>query len=133
MGFMVQEPNLPAYGKLSCMRARIDYTDDGTPFAMTPVPAGTELVGMSVKVTEAFNDGTTDELTIGNATTADKYGKVADVTMPTPGTYSTFSGDNAMPFQVAAAETILLAYTGGTGDSTTGIAYVTVWFAPMAA
>jgi len=132
MGYMIQEPNILARGNVECMRARIFYTDDGTAVDLAPpLPVGTQIIGMSVKVTELFDDTGTDLLEVGWAADPNALAKTADVDMTTTGTYSAFTGDNAAPFQIASARTIQALYNGSNSDATTGIADVTIWFAPM--
>jgi hypothetical protein len=97
------------------------------PFGSSTVDLDTLAVGDVVikcwaQVVTAFNAGTTNVLTVGDGTTANKYLAAADVTEGTPGVYPT---GGAGPFAAEAAAGTLRATYAQTGTAaTTGSARV---------
>jgi len=97
------------------------------PFGSSAVDLDTLAVGDVVikcwaQVVTAFNAGTTNVLTVGDGTTANKYLAAADVTEGTPGVYPT---GGAGPFAAETAAGTLRATYAQTGTAaTTGSARV---------
>ena len=97
------------------------------PFGSSTVDLDTLAVGDVVikcwaQVVTAFNAGTTNVLTVGDGTTANKYLAAADVTEGTPGVYPT---GGAGPFAAETAAGTLRATYAQTGTAaTTGSARV---------
>jgi hypothetical protein len=84
--------------------------------------AGEVVMQAWCQVTTAFNAGTTNVITLGDGTTANKYLAAADVTEGTPGVYPT---GGAGPFAAeTAAGTLRATYTQTGTAATTGAARV---------
>ena len=84
--------------------------------------AGDVVIKCWAQVVTAFNAGTTNVLTVGDGTTANKYLAAADVTEGTPGVYPT---GGAGPFVAETAAGTLRATYAQTGTAaTTGSARV---------
>lgn len=66
------------YGQLRLVSAEIDYTE--TTVDLETLAAGDVVVQAWAQVTTAFNAGTTNVITLGNGSTADKFLAAADVT-----------------------------------------------------
>jgi len=97
------------------------------PFGSSTVDLDTLAIGDVViscwaQVVTAFNAGTTNVLTVGDGTTANKYLAAADVTEGTPGVYPT---GGAGPFAAeTAAGTLRVTYAQTGTAATTGSARV---------
>jgi hypothetical protein len=84
--------------------------------------AGDVVINCWAEVVTAFNAGTTNVLTVGDGTTANKYLAAADVTEGTPGVYP---AGGAGPFKAETAAGTLRATYAQTGTAaTTGSARV---------
>ena len=84
--------------------------------------AGDVVIKCWAQVVTAFNAGTTNVLTVGDGSTANKYLAAADVTEGTPGVYPT---GGAGPFAAETAAGTLRATYAQTGTAaTTGSARV---------
>lgn len=73
--------------------AKVDFTQPdlptGTAVLAVDLPGGARVIGGQIAVTTAFDSATSDTLTVGDGTTADRYaagvnGQVAGVTALTP-------------------------------------------------
>lgn len=82
--------------------------------------AGEIVVSCWVEVLTAFNAGTTNVLTLGDGTTADKYLAAGDITEATPAVYPT--GGKGPFVAEAAATTINVKYVQTGTAATTGAA-----------
>ena len=87
------------------------------------VPSGARIFSVLVQVTEAFNAGTTNVVTVGHTATTDAYADSSLITEGTPGAYVTY-------LQTAlTADTTVNAYYSCTGGApTTGSADVTLLY-----
>ena len=80
------------------------------------------VINCWAQVVTAFNAGTTNVLTVGDGTTANKYLAAADITEGTPGVYPT---GGAGPFAAeTAAGTLRVTYAQTGTAATTGSARV---------
>lgn len=90
--------------------------------AIDTLNVGDVVVQCWVQVTTAFNAGTTNVITLGDGTTADKYLAAADVTEGTPGVYPT--GGKGPFVAETAAKTLTATYAQTGTAATTGAARV---------
>jgi hypothetical protein len=93
-----------------------------TTVALGDLAVGDVVVQCWVQVTTAFNAGTTNVITLGDGTTADKYLAAADVTEGTPGVYPT--GGKGPFVAETAAKTLTATYAQTGTAATTGAARV---------
>lgn len=108
------------YGQLRLVSAPLLFSN--TTVALESLTTGDVVVQAWVQVITAFNAGTTNVITLGDGTTADKYLAAADVTEATPGVYPT---GGKGPFAAEAAAGTLTATYAQTGTAaSTGAARV---------
>lgn len=108
------------YGGLRLVSAEITFED--TTVDLETLAAGDVVVQAWAQVTTAFNAASTNVITLGNGTTADKFLAAADVTEGTPGVYPT---GGKGPFErETAAGTLRATYTQTGTAATTGAARV---------
>lgn len=108
------------YGGLRLVAAPIVFGDSTV--TLESLAVGDVVVSAWVNVTTAFNAGTTNVITLGDGTTADKYLAAGDVTEGTPGV--TPAGGKG-PFAAETAARTLTATYAQTGTAaTTGAATV---------
>lgn len=109
-----------SYGALRLVSGEIVFGDDTV--ELEDLAVGDVVIRAWAEVTEAFNAGTTNVLTLGDGTTADKYLDAADVTEATPAVYP---AGGAGPFAAETAAGALTATYAQTGTAaTTGAATI---------
>lgn len=92
--------------------------------------AGDVIVQCWFEVTTAFNAGTTNVITVGDGTTANKYLTSTDVTEGTPGVYPT-GGKGPFAKETAAGTlTITYAQTGTAATTGAGRFYAIITDSP---
>lgn len=108
------------YGATRLVAATIPF--GSSTVDLDTLAVGDVVINCWVQVVTAFNAGTTNVLTVGDGTTADKYIAAADVTEGTPGVYP---AGGAGPFAAETAAGTLKATYAQTGTAaTTGSARV---------
>lgn len=111
---------------LHAARATITYANSTVTFD-AQVPSGSMIVGAYVDVTTLFNAGTTNVLTLGDGTTADRFLGASDVTEGTAGAYTKALAD------VVTSDTSIVATYAQTGTAaTTGAADIVLLYYPHA-
>jgi hypothetical protein len=104
---------------LQAQRATLVYTDTTAKDLFT-LPAGALIVGFVVNVTTQFDDTGTDQIDIGDGTTADRF--VADFDGASAGITLEASADEA----ALGADTLVKGlYTGGNGNAANGALTIT--------
>lgn len=93
-----------------------------TTVALDNLNVGDVVVQCWVQVTTAFNAGTTNEITLGDGNTANKYLATGDVTEATPAVYPT-GGKGPFPAETVA-RTLTATYAQTGTAATTGAARV---------
>lgn len=102
------------YGGLRLVAAEITFEDDTV--ELEDIGVGDVVISAWADVTEAFDAGTTNVVTLGDGTTADKYLAAGDVTEGATGV--TPAGGNG-PFAAEAAAGTLTATYAQTGTAAT--------------
>ena len=111
---------------------KVVHTDDGTELTVGYVPAGSVVINARAEVTEAFNDGGTDQIDIGYAADPDEFCVNLDVS--STGTKLDATTFNAAANKVFTSDTeIVCQYDGSSSDATAGVAYVIVEYVVDAA
>lgn len=120
MGNTLRESAPGEYGALRVVAGTMSKT--GTTVALESLSAGDVVINCWVQVTEVFNAATTNVITVGDGTTANKYVTASDVTEGTTGVYP---AGGAGPFAAeAAAGTLTVTYSQSGTAATTGSARV---------
>lgn len=112
------------YGRLRLVSEDILFSQSTVD--LDTLRAGDVVIQAWFQVTQAFNAGTTNVITLGDGTTADKYLAAADVTEATPAVYPT---GGKGPFAAeAGAGTLRLTYaqTGAAATTGAGRAYALI-------
>jgi hypothetical protein len=91
--------------------------------ALDTLAVGEVVIQVWCQVVTAFNAGTTNVITVGDGTTADKYLAAADVTEGTPGVYPT-GGKGPFAAEVTTAKTLTVTYAQTGTAASTGAARV---------
>jgi hypothetical protein len=104
---------------LQAQRATLAYTNTTAKDLFT-LPAGAQIVGFVFNVTTQFDDTGTDQIDIGDSTTADRF--VADYDAETTGMALVASADEAA---LSADTPVKGIYTGGNGNAANGAATIT--------
>lgn len=99
------------FGALRLASAEINFDD--TTVVLDDLQVGDVVIATWVQVLTAFDAGTTNVITLGDGTTADKFLGASDVTEGTPGIYPT---GGKGPFAAETAEGSLTATYAQTGD-----------------
>lgn len=99
------------FGGLRLASALITFEDETVD--LDTLAAGDVVVKAWAEVLVAFDAGTTNVITLGNGTTADKFLAAADVTEGTPGAYP---AAYKAPYTAEAAAGTLRATYAQTGD-----------------
>jgi hypothetical protein len=102
-----------------------------TTVALDTLAAGDVVVQAWAEVVTAFNAATTNVITLGDGTTANKYLTSTDITEGTPGVYPT-GGKGPFAAETAAG-TLTATYTQTGTAATTGAARVYALIASAAA
>lgn len=116
------------YGGLRLVAGTITFEDDTV--ELEDVGVGDVVINAWVDVTEAFDAGTTNVLTLGDGTAADKYLAAADVT---EGSTGVTPAGGAGPFAAETAAGTLTATYAQTGTAATAgsaVVYALVTSAP---
>jgi hypothetical protein len=108
------------YGQLRLVSAALLFSN--TTVDLESLAVGDVVVSAWVQVITAFNAGTTNVITLGDGTTADKYLAAADVTEGTPGVYPT--GGKGPYVAETGTGTLRATYTQTGTAATTGAARV---------
>lgn len=116
------------YGSTRLVSAPIVF--GSTTVALEALAAGDVVVQCWVQVTTAFNAGTTNVITLGDGTTADKYLAAADVTEGTPGVYPTGGKGPFVAETQARTLTATYAQTGTAATTGAGRVYALITSAP---
>lgn len=120
MGDTLRESAPGEFGATRLVAATIPF--GSSTVDLDTLAAGDVVIKCWAQVVTAFNAGTTNVLTVGDGTTANKYLAAADVTEGTPGVYPT---GGAGPFAAETASGTLRATYAQTGTAaTTGSARV---------
>jgi hypothetical protein len=77
------------HGATRLVSGSVVFATSGTTVAVDTLAIGDVVIQVWCQVTTAFNAATTNVITLGDGTTADKYLAAADVTEGTPGVYPT--------------------------------------------
>lgn len=107
-----------------CVRGDVAFGDDGSAVTLGIIPAGAEVVGITVDVTTAFDDTGTDLLDVGTSSTGTHFRADLDVsaTGQTLTGWSNLGGVGTSPITATAQ------YDGANGDSTAGACTVAIFY-----
>ena len=109
-------------GNMRLIAATIAFNTAGGTADLGALAVGDVVMQVWAQVTTAFNAATTNVITVGDGTTADKYLAAADITEGTPGVYPT-GGKGPFAAETAAG-TLRVTYTQTGTAATTGSAKV---------
>lgn len=106
------------------LRGTVGFGDDGSPVTLGVLPAGSDVVGITVDVTTAFDDTGTDQLDVGKSGTGTHFKSNLDVSS----TGQTTTGWSNLGDVGTSNVTVIAQYDGANGDAAAGSATVTVFY-----
>lgn len=116
------------YGALRLVSAAVTFSTPSV--TVETLAAGDVVVQVWFAVVTAFNAATTNVITVGDGTTADKYLAAADITEATPGVYPTGGKGPFVAETQARTLTVTYAQTGTAATTGAGRVYALITDAP---
>lgn len=118
------------FGGVRLVAASVPFGTSGVTVAVDTLAVGDAIVQMWFEVLTAYNAVTTNVITVGDGTTANKYLTSSDVTEGTPGVYPTGGKGPFAAETVAGTLTVTYTQTGTVATTGNGKCYALITSLP---